>query len=292
VTIAAKSLREADGDLAWMGGQKPLLGVLTTREEFGAFAHFFARSEPKVDERWADGVAKVEGFFWWDPVCTSATFRGARQLDDTTAHTIHHLGHLLLNRHGYNFKFLPVWLDEGYAAWLEHAVLGKERQSRASRAPATRTTACARTRCSRGRRGFDDALDAITLGKDPPLYGILRKDLSTITPDEVSKSMILLDYLMKKRPDDLVKMLAALRKAWPTGLPGPISPEAIAAHKAAFAALGTPAELARPGAAARARRPDQEREVRGAPRCPPRARATSRSRSRGTRSSRCSARAA
>ena len=256
-SAAARSLRESESDLEWLGGQKVLAVVVGTREDFGLFARFFARDEPKVDRRWAEGVARVDGFFWWDPHGTSATFKGARVLDDTTAHTIHHLGHVLLNRHGYNFKFLPTWLDEGYAAWLEHAVLQRNVISCVS-GQRYGSDGVRKDELLSRASWFADAVKSIAEGRDPPLDPILKRDLSTITPDEVAKSMVLIDWLLRERHEPFLRFLAALRDAWPRGVVSPMSAEAAAAHARAFAALGTPAprldgELRRACAAAAAK---------------------------------------
>ncbi|MBM4015412.1 MAG: hypothetical protein FJ293_10680 [Planctomycetes bacterium] len=240
--IAAKALRETPADLAWIGGAKVLALVVDSRDEFGRFTRCFARDERKVDSRWAEGVAKVDGFYWFDPNGTSATFRGARHLDDTVAHTVHHLGHVFLNRHGFNWKFLPTWLDEGFAAWLEHRVLGRNAIS-----------------CIAGRRygssgtrkddlvmrpsWFDDAVKAVREGKDPLFPPILKRDLSTIEPEEVAKAMVVIDWMIDARPDGFLKLLAALRDHWPKGVVSPMAPETARAHEQAFAALGVPAAL-------------------------------------------------
>jgi hypothetical protein len=239
---AAKSFHESDSDLTWLGGQKVLVVVLPAREEFGAFCRFFAHDEKKVDQRWAEGVAQADGFFWWDPSGTSATFKGSRGLDDTIAHSVHHLGHVLLNRHGFNFKFLPTWLDEGYAAWLEHEVLKRNVisciSSRRYGADGVRKDELV-SRTS----WYEDSVKQIAEGADPPLSPLLRKDLTTITPDEVAKSMVLIDWLVRERPDAFLQFLTALRQAWPKGVASPLSPEARTAHAKAFDALGTPADL-------------------------------------------------
>jgi hypothetical protein len=238
---AVASLEESSSDLAWVGGQKLLAVVLPERADFALFTAFFARDEKRVDQRWSEGVARSDGFYWWDPTGTSATFKGGRHLEHTTAHTIHHLGHVLLNRHAYNFKFLPTWLDEGYAAWLEHSVLKRNLIS-----------------CISGRRygaenvrkedllarasWWEDAVQALAAGRDAPFFPVLRRDLSTITPDEVSKSMLVIEWMVQTRRAEFLRLLAALRESWPAGLVSPLSPEARSANARAFEALGVPAE--------------------------------------------------
>jgi hypothetical protein len=239
-TFAATVMGDPD-DVSWIGGQKALAVVVATRDDFESFVRFFAAHEPKVDKRWADGVARADGFYWWDPIATSATYRGPRSADETTSQTIHDLGHILLNRHQYNFKYLPTWLDEGFATLTEYEVLG--RNFTCCVAPEKYATGA-------GKKGdllpdvtwYDQALQAIVAKSDPPLVQIIRRDLATITRDEVMKSMVAVKWLCDERRDGLRRMVAALRKSWPKGAASAVTKEAIDAQTAAFAALGMPPE--------------------------------------------------
>lgn len=233
-------LREKQDDLAWIGGSKALAMVVDTREDFGLFCRFFARHEEKVDARWADGVARVDGFYWWDPTGTSATLRGARHADDTIAHTVHQLGHVLLNRHRYNFRFLPTWLDEGYAAWLEHRVLGRNAISCVSTHREYGGGEVRKEELLSRASWFDDAVAAVAAGKGPPFAPILTRDLTTIEPDEVAKAMVVVDWMVTEKADAFAKLLTTLRDAWPKGPLVALGPEARAAHDKAFAAFGVP----------------------------------------------------
>jgi hypothetical protein len=237
---AAKSLGDGD-DVGWLGGQKALGLVVATREDFDRFVHFFAAHEPKVDKRWADGVARSDGFYWWDPIGTCATYRGPRSADETTSQIVHDLGHVLLNRHQYNFKYLPTWLDEGFATLTEYEVLG--RNFTCCVAPDKYASGTGRREdLLPNQRWFEDAVRAIAEKNDPPLVQILRRDLATISRDEVKKSMVVVKWLCDEHRDGLQKLVAALRKSWPKGAASAVTTEAIAAEGAAFAALGMPPE--------------------------------------------------
>jgi len=225
-------------DVRWLGGQKVLALVLKTRDDFDHFARFFAAHEPKVSARWADGVARADGFYWWDPTGTSATYRGPRSADETASKTIHQLGHVLLNRHDYNWKFLPTWLDEGYAALTEYVVLGRNGTNCVS----TEQYGTVRKGDLLQHDWFDEAVKMIAAGKDPPLNQILKRDLTTITRDEVKKSMVVVKWLRDEKRPEFLKLFAALRKQWPKGPASGVMQDAITAHAAAFAAFGMPPE--------------------------------------------------
>jgi len=233
----AETLGEGS-DVRWLGSQKILALVVDTRDDFDHFARFFATHEPKVNPRWADGVARADGFYWWDPTGTSATYRGPRSSDETASKTIHNLGHVLLNRHDYNWKFLPTWLDEGYAALTEYVVLGRNGTSCVS----TEQYGTVRKGDLLQHDWFDEAVKMIVEGKDPPLNQVIRRDFTTITRDEVKKSMVVVKWLRDEHRPEFLKLFAALRKGWPKGPSSGVTQDAIAAHAAAFAALGMPPE--------------------------------------------------
>jgi hypothetical protein len=239
-TFAATVMGDPD-DVTWIGGQKALAIVVATRDDFDRFVHFFAAHEPKVDKRWADGVSRADGFYWWDPIGTSATYKGPRSADETVSQTIHNLGHVLLNRHQYNFKYLPTWLDEGFAILTEYEVLG--RNFTCCIAPDKYATGTGRKDdLLPNQQWYDEAVKAIVEKSDPPLVQIVRRDLATISRDEVKKSMVVVKWLCDERRDGLRKLMAALRKSWPKGAASAVTKEAIDAQTAAFAALGMPPE--------------------------------------------------
>jgi hypothetical protein len=90
---------------------------------------------------------------------------------------------------------------------------------------------------------YADAVKAVRAGKDPLFPPIVKKDLSTIEPEEVAKSMVVIDWLVRERQDGFLRMLKAFRDHWPKGVVSPMAPEVARAHEQAFAALGLPASL-------------------------------------------------
>jgi len=85
---------------------------------------------------------------------------------------------------------------------------------------------------------FDEAVKMIAAGKDPPLNQILKRDLTTITRDEVKKSMVVVKWLRDEKRPEFLKLFAALRKQWPKGPASGVMQDAITAHAAAFAVFG------------------------------------------------------
>jgi hypothetical protein len=68
---------------------------------------------------WPDAVRKTLGFTWIDPLAISSARQGPRGPVDLSGHCYHHMGHLLLERLGFDGKLLPPWYVEGVAALAE-----------------------------------------------------------------------------------------------------------------------------------------------------------------------------
>lgn len=83
-----------------------------TVEHFAALTH-------TVTPEWAPVVKDRHGFVWIDPFACSSARVWNRPDDDLVGHCIHHWGHMLLGRLGYDGRLLPPWYDEGFASLTE-----------------------------------------------------------------------------------------------------------------------------------------------------------------------------
>jgi len=80
-----------------------------------------------LPEGWAEAVRTSHGFIYYDPVPTSSARQWNRSELDLQGHNYHHLGHVLVNRTGYDGKLLPPWYEESMAALVEYWSHGKNR---------------------------------------------------------------------------------------------------------------------------------------------------------------------
>jgi hypothetical protein len=224
-------------DLTWLGDRHVFCVVVDNREQFSSFAQFFQSTEKKASRRWADSVARRDGFYWFDPVGTAAVRRGRRILEHTSAHSVHMLGHVLLNRYAYNFRFLPAWLDEGFAVLLEREILGINVSSCITDPGGYATAGLREEKLQPGAAWLEDMIRRIQHQEDPPLQEILQRDITQLTADDVVKSMTVLIYLLEDRPDDFRAFFQKLREVWPPGQVNHRSEEAQAAHRQAFNVL-------------------------------------------------------
>jgi hypothetical protein len=73
---------------------------------------------------WAEFTKRRTSFYTVQPPA-SVQHMGGRRKPDLVYCTVHHVGHIALNGMYANHTYLPVWLDEGFAAWVENATLGQ-----------------------------------------------------------------------------------------------------------------------------------------------------------------------
>ncbi|MEO6709950.1 MAG: hypothetical protein ABI054_08345 [Planctomycetota bacterium] len=81
-------------------------------------AHFASLTRT-VPPGWAESVAKSHGFFWVDPYPLSSARQWNRGEADLVGHCLHHWGHLLVDRLGYDGRLLPAWYEEAVACHSE-----------------------------------------------------------------------------------------------------------------------------------------------------------------------------
>jgi hypothetical protein len=81
-------------------------------------AHFASLTRT-LPPGWAESVAGSHGFFWIDPYPLSSARQWNRGLEDVVGHCLHHWGHLLVGRLGYDGRLLPAWYEEAVACQTE-----------------------------------------------------------------------------------------------------------------------------------------------------------------------------
>ncbi|MEW6745118.1 MAG: hypothetical protein AB1486_20380 [Planctomycetota bacterium] len=219
-------------DLEWLGGRKILLVVLRERAAYDAFIADFALRERKVDATWASHVKLNYGFYWWDPACTSVAYQGPRRQGAAVGHTLHNLGHLLLNRHLYNFKYMPPWLDEGFAALFEHEV--HQRNDVFCVGRSGYATGDRRDRFHTRDNWIEALRNAMQASADPTVEALTRRDLNELGELDIAKAMAVVKYLRTQRREGWLALLPLLRELWPAGRPVARTQACIEVHDKAW----------------------------------------------------------
>jgi hypothetical protein len=183
----------ASRGLALFGGRKPLVAVFNERKSFDSYVTFFSGFQENMTDGWTRHAREVLGFAWWDPTCYSAAYKGPRAEEEVMGQILHQVGHVLVNRKGYNFHYLPPWLDEGFASLYEY------------QASEQNWAFCIQGRnlisslndndlfSGDGWRGLLGRL--VHRGIDPEFTPLMAKDMDLMDQDDVAKAMGVMLFL-------------------------------------------------------------------------------------------------
>ncbi|MCC6405684.1 MAG: hypothetical protein IT453_00860 [Planctomycetes bacterium] len=216
-------------------GTEPGLGLLGGRlAEFYCFARddrpyvesvpHFAKLSPTLPPGWADATKLAHGFYWFDPYALSSARAAHRDEADLIGHSLHHWGHLLVNRDRYDGRLLPPWYDESFACWLEATMLGTNVVAcRSKREPSeSGTTAKKAARpgefdwTSFRRGGWRASLaGALATNTVPTLEKLTLAEFSDLGLLELATGMAILDWLDAQGPGALGEFHSELRKGQP-----------------------------------------------------------------------------
>jgi len=105
----------------WKGEQKCEVIMLRTPATYMKITDRIAKAtnQPKG---WAEFTKRRTSFYTVMPPA-SVQHGGGRRKDDMVFTAVHHIGHIAINGIHANYTYLPIWLDEGFAAWIESATL-------------------------------------------------------------------------------------------------------------------------------------------------------------------------
>jgi len=141
------------------------------------------------------------------------TYKGSRGNEEMTAQIVHQVGHILINRNGYNYHFLPPWLDEGFAILFEEAALGVNRAF-----------------CIQGRNlvsslskgdlyaegSWRQLLAEIVFRDfDPAFAELLTREMAAMDQDDAAKSAGLLEFLAENGLSGMAAFLKVLQRSLP-----------------------------------------------------------------------------
>ncbi len=185
----------------------------------------FATLTHTVTPEWAPVVKDRHGFVWIDPYPCSSARVWNRPDDDLVGHCIHHWGHMLLGRLGYDGRLLPPWYDEGFASLTEFRRF--ERNAVFCRAAATIVgTTGTSAKKSAASFNFDPALfregewpatlrKALEAKAVPSFDRLAQLDVGQLELLDIACGMAICWWLEDKGEGALAKFHAELRKAQP-----------------------------------------------------------------------------
>ncbi len=208
-------------------------------------ASHFASGTTTVGTAWVEYAKRANGFVLYEPRPISVAARLGRERDALVGHTLHHVGHLLLNRRAPNGRLLPPWYDEGFACLGEFAAISANTVF--CRAPAVESGGgyvrprVARTgaepdpnRLAAGK-WREELRRAIWAGALPPFEPVLRREISEITLLEILLSMAAVERLSAAGTEGVSRLHARIRRGMPPSPRRTLDPnDSRALHEAAF----------------------------------------------------------
>jgi hypothetical protein len=244
-------------------GQSAELYLFDDPPSYARAVPHFASGTTTVGRTWAEYVKGANGFVLYEPRPISVAARLNRERVSLVGHTLHSVGHLLLNRLAPNGRLLPPWYDEGLACLGEFAGIGAN--TIFCRAPVEGGGGYYRPRgakveaepdpyrlaAGRWREELRAGVDRKAL---PPLEVVLRREVSELSLLEIVFSMAVVERFAEGGPEALRRLHASLRRGMPPSPRRTLDPEpSRALHEAAFvAALGLRVEAVEGEARARA----------------------------------------
>jgi len=195
----------------WKGEQKCEVIMLRTPASYMKLTDRIALAT-KQPKGWAEFTKRRTSFYTVMPPA-SVQHGGGRRKSDMVFTAVHHVGHIAINGIHANYTYLPIWLDEGFAAWIENATL-KESQ-----------TACATTgygmvaarqdkwSSSAGWRanlkaGLGDA-SVIRLEK------LLTMQLNQLSWREIAQAWSLIDWWITEDQQKFLEFIKDVRRRYP-----------------------------------------------------------------------------
>ncbi|MGH7150941.1 MAG: hypothetical protein ACREIU_09595 [Planctomycetota bacterium] len=226
-------------------GQRAELYLFEDAPSYAKAASHFASGTTTVGAAWVEYAKGANGFVLYEPRPISVAARLGRERDSLVGHTLHHVGHLLLNRRSPNGRLLPPWYDEGFACLGEFAAIAantvfcrapavdsgggyyRRRDAKAEAEPDLNRLAAGKWR--------EELRRAIEVGALQPLEPVLRREISEITLLEILLSMGTVERLALAGPEGVGRLHARIRRGMPPSPRRTLEPnDSRALHEAAF----------------------------------------------------------
>lgn len=210
---------EAPEGLGWLGGRRIDFLVFRTRFSYEKFVDWVG-AQRGMGRRWAERARRVSSVYRFDDAwCMAATYLANRGQKHVAHHLVNMLGHILIQRFGRPDSGVPYpvppFFDEGFTAWFEHALLGRN-------VVFTRGAGRYERHLSdEDRRFFEDGdwLEAfrgvLRRNADTPLEIAIRRGYAELSQSEVAKAMALVERWHRLGEGRLRRFFRTLRRLLP-----------------------------------------------------------------------------
>jgi hypothetical protein len=195
--------------------------LLVERDHYTRYVDVFGEKH-EFGPGWAKAVRTAAGFYHYQP-CASVDYRASRVEDNLVNSSVHKLGHVLVNRLHFGYNYVPAWIDEGFAAYLERAVLDQNITFCLSSSYGQYTVGTYGTKeTARGAKvsGNEPSLDEIIRklvgsGTDRKLVELLPLDLPDLDYDATAKAWSVIEFLVREDAQQFDRFLRRMRDRLP-----------------------------------------------------------------------------
>lgn len=197
--------------------KKCMVLILPDRRAYEKYVDLYAAEQHQPRDH-IQVMKRTRGFYNYNPPMT-VDYVALRPFREVEASIIHKLGHILIYRFHFQYNYIPPWLSEGFAVYVEGKFLGEV------------LTFCISSRKTRyedppaGQGIKEKWLEfgswpgllrtMVSARKDAPLRTLVGSHINDLGYQEVAKSWSIIQFLLEKHGVEFIEFLKRLRKALP-----------------------------------------------------------------------------
>jgi hypothetical protein len=163
-------------------------------------------------EGWADYVKRQTSFYTVSPPA-SVQHIGGRRPPDMVFTAVHHIGHIALHGMSPAYTYPPVWLDEGFAAWIEQATL--EQSLTACSTTGYGMVAARQDKWSQSAQWKANLKAGLADGSVVPLERLMVLRLNELGWKEIAKAWSVIDWWIATDREKFLRFVQEVRQRYP-----------------------------------------------------------------------------
>src|SRR5690606_3445254 len=150
----------------------------------------FVGAERGMGTEWGERAQRVVSVYRFDDTwAMGATYMANKGEAQTAAHCANMLGHILINRYGYEEQQLPPFFDEAYAGLFEFDLLGRNVVFSLGSGRYERSVQKDDLKFFEDGQWGEALRDAMRKRDDTPLENAVRRDFTDLVQMDVAKGM-------------------------------------------------------------------------------------------------------
>ncbi|MFG0320178.1 MAG: hypothetical protein ACF8XB_23095 [Planctomycetota bacterium JB042] len=203
--------------LGWLGGRRVDVFAFRLRFAYEKFVTWVG-AERGMGVDWGERAKRVVSVYRYDDTwAMGAVYMANKGEAQTAAHCANMVGHILVNRYGYEGQKLPPFFDESFAALFEFDLLGRNSVFTLGAGRYERSVQKDEMKFFEDGQWGEALRDAMRKRDDTPLENAVRRDFSDLVQMDVAKGMALFQRWRSLGDGTLKVFFDTLRERWPPG---------------------------------------------------------------------------